>query len=1117
MRVTDLIQSYLKDSRFREFYTKWTDGKAGESIHLIGLKGSLTSIIAACTYQKSNKSLIIVRSDKEEAAYFYNDLQKLLSKEDVYFFPDSYRRPYSDQEQVNNINIGLRAEALERLLIAEKPCIIITYPEALAEKVITKQSLKSKTLNINVKDHIDLDFLNENLFELGFERVDFVELPGQFSVRGGIVDVFSFSQQNPSRIEFIGNEVESLRSFSVDDQLSLNNLFSISLVSNIEDKYQKEIRQSLIAYSKNIASLWIQDPEITEEKIEACFEHSNKIYQDLNSTIERNEPSRLYLTRKEIKTEFESNILIAESRSFNSTEKSWGGLQRTSFGKNFNLLFETLQKQEHKGSEIWLMCGQLQQKKRLESIISDLSEKPLKINWLDDALHSGFEDPLGKKIVFTDHEIFEKHQRFRLRDGLGKAQAITLKELNSLQIGDYVTHIDHGIGKFGGLQKIDVQGKEQEAIKVVYKDSDLLYVSIHSLHKISKFNSKEGSAPSLNKLGSPAWQNLKKKTKSRVKQLAYNLIKLYAKRKEAKGFSFSPDNYLQNELEGYFQYDDTPDQEKASADVKSDMESSTPMDRLICGDVGFGKTEIAIRAAFKAVNDNKQVAILVPTTILAFQHFKTFSNRLSGFPVRVEYINRSRSSRDLKFILKDLTDGKVDILIGTHKLVSKDVNFKDLGLLIIDEEQKFGVNVKDKLKTLKVNVDTLTLTATPIPRTMQFSLMAARDLSVMNTPPENRQPIDTQLIGFKEEKIRDILNYEVSRGGQAFFIHNRVENIKEIAGTLQRLLPEVKIAIGHGKMKGKDLEDILVDFMAGKYDILVSTTIVESGLDVPTANTMIINQAHRFGLSDLHQMRGRVGRSNKKAFCYLISPPIIGLPDESRKRLQALEQFSDLGSGFKIALRDLEIRGAGDLLGGEQSGFINDLGFETYQRLLSEAVNELKNEDFKEIYENQKGGLKENKVECQLDTDLELLFPDKYINFVEERLKIYRDLNSVNDDFKLHDFAKGIEDRFGPMPRQARDLLESMKLKWLGNDLGLEKIILKGSKMIAHFPNSESKKPSEKIISAFLSKISKDPKRFRMKQTNRLSIIVDSINSVHEAFITLESIKNHQPVLSETI
>ncbi|CAI8343570.1 MAG: Transcription-repair-coupling factor [Owenweeksia sp. TMED14] len=1117
MLAKNLITNYLKDSRFREFYNNWVTSKPGDIVHIHGTRGSLTSLIAACTFQKSNKSILIIRSDKEEAAYFLNDLEKLLDKENVYFFPDSYRRPYSDHEKVDNINIGLRTEALERLMSPESPCIIITYPEALAEKVITRKSFKSRTLTINVNEHIDLEFLNENLFELGFDRVDFVEIPGQFSVRGGIVDVFSFSQQDPTRIEFFGNEVESLRSFSVESQLSVNPLMSITLVSNIEDKHQKEIRQSLLKYSDESTLIWIQDTQITIEKMESSFKHAEDIHSNIKSTIDRIEPSALYLSINELKQELKQRPLITEVIEATSKEKSWGSLPKTSFSKNFNLLSETIIKHQKNGSEIWLMCGQIQQKKRLETILSDISEISLNINWLDGSLHSGWEDPLGKKVVFTDHEIFEKYHRFRLRDGLDKAQAITLKELNSLQIGDYVTHIDHGIGKFGGLQKIDVQGKYQEAIKLVYKDSDLLYVSIHSLHKISKFNSKEGTAPNVNKLGSPAWQNLKKKTKSRVKKLAYDLIKLYAKRKEAKGFSFSPDNYLQNELEGYFQYEDTPDQEKATLDVKSDMESSTPMDRLICGDVGFGKTEIAVRAAFKAVNDNKQVAILVPTTILAFQHYKTFKKRLDAFPVRVEYVNRSKSSKDMKLILRDLQEGRVDILIGTHKLVSKDVIFKDLGLLIIDEEQKFGVNVKDKLKTLKVNVDTLTLTATPIPRTMQFSLMAARDLSVMNTPPANRQPIETQIIGFKEDRIRDILHYEVSRGGQAFFIHNRVENIKEVAGTLQRLLPDMRIAIGHGKMKGSDLENILVDFMDGKYDILVSTTIVESGLDVPNANTMIIHQAQMFGLSDLHQMRGRVGRSNKKAFCYLISPPISGLPDESRKRLQALEQFSDLGSGFRIALRDLEIRGAGDLLGGEQSGFINDLGFETYQRLLSEAVHELKNNDFKEVYKNQKGGIEEEKMECQLDTDLELLFPDKYVNFVEERLRIYRDLNSLKNELDLRKFALGLEDRFGQMPTAAKNLLQSMRLRWLGDDLGLEKIILKSGKMIAHFPNSEFKKPSEKTILGFLSKIQENPGRYRMKQTKRLSLIIDGISSVNEALIALQEIQNKKHLLNEAI
>ena len=1109
MRVKDLIPSYLKDSRFREFYTKWTESEPGKSIQLIGLKGSLTSVIAACTYQKSKKSIIIVRSNKEEAAYFYNDLQKLLTTEDVYFFPDSYKRPYSDQEQVNNINISLRTETLERLLISEKPCLVITYPEALAEKVITRQLLKSKTLNINVKDHIDLDFLNESLFELGFERVDFVELPGQFSVRGGIVDVFSFSQQNPSRIEFIGNEIESLRSFSIDDQLSIDNLVSITLVSNIEDKYQKGIRQSLISYSKNIASLWIQDPSITEDKIEACFEHSKKIYQNLNSTIKRVEPSSLYLSRKEIKTEFETNILITEYGSFDSKEKSWGTLPRTSFGKNFNLLFETLQEQEHKGSEIWLMCGQAQQKKRLESIISDHSDKPLKINWLDDALHSGFEDPYGGKIAFTDHEIFEKHQRFRLRDGLGKAQAITLKELNSLQIGDYVTHIDHGIGKFGGLQKIDVQGKEQEAIKVIYKDSDLLYVSIHSLHKISKFNSKEGNAPLLNKLGSPAWQNLKKKTKSRVKQLAYSLIKLYAKRKEAKGFSFSPDNYLQNELEAYFQYDDTPDQEKASADVKSDMESSIPMDRLICGDVGFGKTEIAIRAAFKAIDNNKQVAVLVPTTVLAFQHFKTFSNRLKDFPVTVDYLNRFRTTKEKNLIIHELNEGKIDIIIGTHQLVNNKINFKNLGLLIVDEEQKFGVSVKEKIRSMKENIDVLTLTATPIPRTLQYSLMSARDLSIINSPPQNRFPIESSVISFNEEIIKDAINFEINRGGQVFFVHNRIENIQEIRALISRLVPSADIAIVHGRLDGKTLEKTMLDFIDGQYDVLVSTTIIESGLDVPNANTIFINNSQNFGLSDLHQMRGRVGRSNKKAFCYFITAPLLSITKEARKRIEAIEQHTELGSGFHIAMKDLEIRGAGDLLGAEQSGFINDIGFETYQKILREAVEELKNKEFENLFENEiDNSFKISNF--KIDTDLEILFPDNYINNVKVRLNQYQKLSNIINLEELKIFTTELEDRFGKLPSQSLDLIKTIELKLLAIQNGFEKLILKNEKMICQFiSNKEDKFYSSGEFTRILQTVQNNQNLCQLKEKKsisgeRLLLVFQEIDSVEKAIDCLK-------------
>jgi len=1110
MQEKELITQYQKDSRFINFFESWSTENKGNIIPINGLLGSSIPLIAACTFVKSGKSWIIIRREKEEAAYFFNDLEKLLGPQRVAFFPDSYKRPYSEQENLDNINIGLRTEVLERLSTSSKPCLIVTYPEAIAEKVISKKSLKSKKLKIKVNQFIDLNFFNENLFDLGFERVDFVELPGQFSLRGGIVDVFSFSQENPTRIEFIGNEVESLRAFSVEDQLSLEKISEITLIANIENKYVDEPRQSLLTYSQNIENIWIPNVDAIAEQIEKCYRHVENIILRHSQTKGKNDPSLLQLTKKEFRKEITEKIIIADSNQINISENNWGISPRISFAKNFPLLIKTFNTHQNNGIQIWLMYGQAQQKKRLESIIHDMSDTHIQINWVEGALHIGFEDLPGKKVVYTDHEIFEKYQKFNLRSGLNKAQVITLRELNSLQIGDYVTHIDHGIGKFGGLQKLNVQGKNQEAIKLIYKDSDLLYVSIHGLHKISKFNSKDGASPSINKLGSPAWQNLKKKTKSRVKILAYDLIKLYAKRKEAKGFSFSPDNYLQNELEGYFQYNDTPDQEKATLDVKSDMESTIPMDRLICGDVGFGKTEIAVRAAFKAVNDNKQVAILVPTTILAFQHFQTFNDRLKGFPVTIDYLNRSRSSKDIKRILNELNEGKIDIIVGTHKLASKDVKFKDLGLLIIDEEQKFGVNVKDKLKTIKVNVDTLTLTATPIPRTMQFSLMAARDLSVMNTPPENRQPIDTQIIGFNEERIRDVLDYEIRRGGQAFFIHNRVENIKEIASSLKRLLPDARIAIGHGKMKGKELEDILMDFMDSKYDILVSTTIVESGLDVPSANTMIINQAHKFGLSDLHQMRGRVGRSNKKAFCYLISPPINGLPEESRKRLQALEQFSDLGSGFKIALRDLEIRGAGDLLGGEQSGFINDLGFETYQRLLSEAVNELKHQDFKDLFENKQDGFPEIKSPCQIDTDLELLFPDSYVNFVEERLRIYRDLNKINNQNELEKFSISLEDRFGSMPKEAKELVESMKIKWLGTELGLGKIILKSGKMILHFNENEGNEPPENIIIAFLKKIQENPSRYRMKQTNRLSIIIESVNSVIDAFITLQEIKNHK-------
>ncbi len=1101
-----LLDAYRADARFNSLLKSWLDLPPGKSLGLSGVRGSLKSVLAALAVDTTGQSLVVVRSDKEDAAYFLNDCEKLLGPGRVLFFPDSYRKPYGERDQVDNANIGLRAEVLQRLQASKQPLIVVTYPEALAEKVVTRKTFGGKTLHVSRGDKLDLDFFNESLFDLRFERVDFVEKPGQFAVRGGIVDVYSFAHQTPHRIEFFGNEVEDIRPFDVESQLSDGVVESMTLVPNVEDKVKKEVRESLLEYAGAESLLWIEDADLLCDKLDQGYSQAEAAYVAHHGGIKPMVPHALYSSGVHVQHLLQQRAHLTESTRASETTIPWQSLPQPTFGKNFSLLLEHLQAHHRTHRELWIMCSLPQQKKRLVSILHDLApDETLPIQWLDHALHHGWEDPAANRVVYSDHEIFERYQRFRLRDGLDKAQAITLKELNSLQVGDYVTHIDHGIGKFGGLQKIDVQGKMQEAIKLVYKDSDILYVSIHSLHKIAKFNGKEGATPVLNKLGSPAWQALKKKTKTRVKQMAYDLIQLYAKRKEAKGYGYAPDTYLQHELEASFQYEDTPDQEKATADIKADMESPIAMDRLICGDVGFGKTELAVRAAFKAVADSKQVAVLVPTTILAFQHYQTFKKRLEGFPARMEYINRSRSAKEVKAIAEDLAAGKIDILIGTHKLVSKELTFRDLGLLVIDEEQKFGVNVKDKLKTLKVNVDTLTLTATPIPRTLQFSLMAARDLSVMTTPPPNRQPIETHIMGFNEEGIRDALAYEMSRGGQAFFIHNRVENIEEVAGMLQRLVPDACIAICHGQMKGHDLEKILLDFMAGEYDILVSTTIVESGLDVPNANTMLIHQAHMFGLSDLHQMRGRVGRSNRKAFCYLIAPPLAGLPEESRKRLQALEQFSDLGSGFKIALRDLEIRGAGDLLGAEQSGFINDLGFDTYQKLLGEAVDELKKNEFKDLYADVRGGWNPKDRDCQLDTDLELLLPDAYINFVEERLRIYRELNELPDEAALTAYIAGLEDRFGALPVQAQQLMTSLRLRWLGQELGFEKIVLKAGKMLCHFPEEAHEAPPQEVLMTFLQKLQAQPQRFRMKQKGpRISLVVESVSGVDAAFVLLK-------------
>ena len=936
-----IVSTLGQSSKFKEIVQQLK--AQNNHFQISNLVGSSLSFAIAATFKQIEKPFLLLFSDKEEAAYHLNDLEELIGERNVLFYPGSYRRPYQIEE-TDNANVLLRAEVLNRINSRKKPVIIVTYPEALFEQVITKKELEKSTLKLKVGEEISLDFINEILHEYNFKRSDFVTEPGEFSVRGGIIDVFSFSNDDPYRIEFFGDEVDSIRSFDVETQLSNTKLTKINIMPNVENKLLDEHRESFLQYVSSNTIIFSKNIEALTAKLDELFEKSKIAFKKLSKEINHAQPNELFCDGPLIKTLLSkfSLVEILNTKNRNKALESLTNIQfnispQPSFNKQFDLLIENLNKNTQNGFTNYLLCDNEKQAKRFDDIFNDV-EEDVTYSTVVFPLYQGFIDNDLKIACYTDHQIFERYHKFRLKNGYAKKQAITVKELTNLEIGDYVTHIDHGIGKFGGLQKIEVEGSQQEAIKLIYGDRDILYISIHSLHKISKYNGKDGKAPKMYKLGSGAWKKLKQKTKTRVKQIAYDLIQLYAKRKIEKGFQYKPDSFIQHELEASFIYEDTPDQSSATEAVKIDMEKEQPMDRLVCGDVGFGKTEVAIRAAFKAVDNGKQVAILVPTTILAFQHFKTFSERLKNFPVTIDYLNRFRTTKQRNTILEGLTDGSLDIVIGTHQLASNKVIFKDLGLLVVDEEQKFGVAVKDKLKTIKENVDTLTLTATPIPRTLQFSLMAARDLSVISTPPPNRHPIDTQVIRLNEEIIRDAIHYEISRGGQVFFIHNRIENIKEVAGMIQRLVPDAKIATGHGQMEGKKLEQLMLAFMNNEFDVLVSTTIVESGLDVPNANTIFINNANNFGISDLHQMRGRVGRSNKKAFCYFITPPYHKMTDDARKRIEALELFSELGSGINIAMKDLEIRGAGDLLGGEQSGFINDIGFDTYQKILNEAI-----------------------------------------------------------------------------------------------------------------------------------------------------------------------------------
>ena len=1110
MSKQEIVNQYQESVKVKQILKQIQKDK--NQIQITNLVGSSLSFVISETFKKDDKSYLLIFNDKEEAAYHLNDLEQLLNQKRVLFYPGSYRRPYQIDE-TDNANVLMRSEVLNQINSRRKPVIIVTYPEALFEKVVTKKDLEKNTLKLSVTENVSLDFVNEILFEYNFNRVDFVTEPGDFSVRGGIIDVFSFSNDEPFRIEFFGDEIDSIRTFDVETQLSKEKLQKASIMSNVENKTLQEKRVNFLKYIASNTIIFLKNKDLLIGKLDKLFSRAESTFSELPKALNHAKPMDLFCNGSFIQNQL-SGFTIASFETYTSGDKpiiDFITKAQPSFNKQFDLLIENLNEYHSKGFTNYIFCANEQQAQRFHDIFED-AKKEVHYQTIVFPLYQGFIDLEEKIVCYTDHQIFERYHKFRLKNGYAKKQSITLKELNNLDIGDYVTHIDHGIGKFGGLQKIDVEGKNQEAIKLIYGDRDILYVSIHSLHKISKFNGKDGKAPKIYKLGSGAWKKIKQKTKKRVKEIAYNLIKLYAKRRMQKGLAFGPDTHIQHELEASFIYEDTPDQYKATQDVKTDMEKEQPMDRLVCGDVGFGKTEIAIRAAFKAVDNGKQVAILVPTTILAFQHYKTFTKRLENFPVRIDYLNRFRTTKQRNEAIEGVNDGSIDIIIGTHQLTNKKIKFKDLGLLIIDEEQKFGVAVKDKLKTIKENVDTLTLTATPIPRTLQFSLMAARDLSVISTPPPNRHPIETQVIRFSEELIRDAITYEISRGGQVFFIHNRIENIKEVAGLLQRLIPNANIGVGHGQMEGKKLESLMLGFMNNEFDVLVSTTIVESGLDVTNANTIFINNANNFGLSDLHQMRGRVGRSNKKAFCYFITPPYHMMTTDARKRIEALELFSDLGSGLNIAMKDLEIRGAGDLLGGEQSGFINDIGFDTYQKILSEAIEELKENEFKELYNTEENKPKEFIKEVQIDTDFEILFPDNYINSITERLNLYNELSTLETDEELLQYEQRLIDRFGELPFQAIDLLDSVRLKWFAKQLGLEKVVLKQKRMIGYFiSNQQSEFYQTKAFTTVLKYVQQNATTcvIKEKQTKiglRLLITFIKIDSVEVALKRLQKV-----------
>lgn len=1096
----------------------------GTKIHLKGILRSADTFALGAAYKKLFGFHLIILNDKEEAAYFQNDLKSILEKKEIFFFPDSYKKPDAfDSIQKNNVL--LRAETLNKLIYSQnKGEIIVTYPQALIEKIPPIDVFKTNSLLVKIGEKIVLDQLIEQLASMDFEATDFVYEPGQFSVRGDIIDIFSYSSDTPYRIELFGNEVESIRHFDPVSQLSDKKVEQIGILQDITLRQEVD-KVSILQFLPPGTTIWVKDIKLMKDFLDDSLdrllnikEHAQKIGDvDLAKNIQQN-----YINPEHFISEFKSHTVIefGPINYFTPDKTIIYNIQpQPVFKKNFNLLVANLNQNLQKNITNILFASNAGQIERFYNIFEDLSkkeedQKEVVFYPFSKSISSGFIDIDLKVACYTDHQIFERFHKYNIKQSYSKNEALLVKTLKELKPGDFVTHIDHGIGVYSGLEKIEVNGKIQESLRLIYANKDLLYVSINSLHKVSKYIGKEGTPPKLSKIGSDAWEQLKRKTKKKVKDIARDLIKLYAKRRASKGFPFHPDTYLQNELEASFIYEDTPDQARASHDVKKDMEAPYPMDRLVCGDVGFGKTEIAIRAAYKAAVDGKQVAVLVPTTILALQHYKTFKERFGDLPCNVDYINRFKNTSQRKETFKKLQEGKTDIIIGTHALLGKEVVFKDLGLLIIDEEQKFGVAAKEKIRSLAVNVDTLTLTATPIPRTLQFSLMGSRDLSIINTPPPNRQPIQTELIGWNDETITDAINFEVNRGGQVFFIHDKVKNIEEVGVMIRTLCPGIRLGIAHGQMPGDKLESILQSFLEEKYDVLLSTSIVESGIDISNVNTIIINNAHQFGLSDLHQLRGRVGRSNQKAFCYMIAPPLSAISTEARKRLQTIVDFSDLGSGFNVAMRDLDIRGAGNILGGEQSGFVSEMGFDTYQKILDEAIVELKETEFKDVFKEEIIKKVDFVRDCQLETDMELLIPDSYVRNINERLSLYTELGNLRNEDQINLFKKNLVDRFGPTPVEVEELCNAIKIQWMAKELGFERLTIKNNQMKCFFiQNQQSVYYESPVFSNILKYIQEKRENAILKQTEKyLLLIFDRIGDLQMAINEIqklsEEIKN---------